>query len=332
MSEALASASSTPSAEPKVESSPASSPPSSVGEHKSPIEKELAASKEKEQRSATESQAKEPTPQEKPKYKMKVQGREVEYDIDTIIRKAQMAEAADHKFQEAAQARKQIEQFVQMLQSDPMSVLTHPDLGINFEDLATSYLGDKYRKDLMDPMERELEELREFKRKQEETAQERGQREAQEAKERKFAQMKARAAAEYDRKISEVLSKADLPKTPHAVKRVAEVMLSAQKKGYDLDVETAVDMVRESYLTEVQALFGKLDGDALFKVLGGDLAKKIRKHDLDRLRSKMEGSQSTPQVPQQPAQPEAANRPKQPSQQKLSPDEWREMLRRKAGL
>jgi hypothetical protein len=310
-----------------------------AGGHQSPIEKELAGNKEpkadSEPKVAPKAPADKPemTAAEKAKYKLKVNGKEQEYDIDTILRKAQLSEAAETKFQEAANSRKQTEQFLQMLKSDPMSVLTHPDLGLNFEELATNFLGDKIRRDMMDPVERELEELRQYKKSQEETRQQQQQRQAKEAEEREFTQMRQQAAQEYDRKISEVLSKSQLPKTEYSVKRVAELLYTAGQKGYDLDVNTAVDMVKERYMSDIQALFGSLEGDGLLGLLGGDLAKKIRKHDIEKLKSKLNpmAQQPAAQIEQALGQKPAESRSK-PSQEKLSPDEWREMIRKKAGL
>ena len=302
--------------------------------HLSPIDRELAASKSKEQSSAQQT-PEAPTAtevaKEKAKYKLKVNGKETEYDIDTILRKAQLAESADSKFQEAASSRKQVEQLMHMLQTDPMSVLSHPDLGINFEELATNYLTDIVRRDSMDPMQLELEELRNFKANQEKSRKDYEENEVKTRKEREFDAMKNKAAVEYDRKISEVMNKSGLPKTTQAVKRIAEVLYNAHQKGYEIDVESAVDMVRETYLTDIQALMQGLDGDSLLAMLGGDVSKKIQKHNLSKLQAKLNPSGNAPQAEQANQQPTARQAPK-PSTDKLSPDEWKEMIRRKAGL
>jgi len=175
--------------------------------------------------------------------------------------------------------RKSAEQFFEAFMNDPKSVLMHPEVAakINFRKLAEEYLGTELQREMMTPEERELKDLREYKTSQDK-AREDGERTTREtAATQAAAELQQRAAADYDKKITDVLAKTNLPKNAYTVKRVAELLHGALSKGYDLDVPTAVDMVREGYLGDVQALVGGLDGDALFSILGPEVAKKIRK-------------------------------------------------------
>jgi hypothetical protein len=260
--------------------------------------------------------------------KLKINGQEKEYSESEVIRKAQLAESADARFKEAAEMRKQVEQFMHTLKTDPKKVLLNPNLGINFRELAEEYLGSEIRKEMMDPVQRELEELRAWKAEQEESRQKAEESEKTTKQQQEFEQLKSRKAQEYDQKISKVLTEANLPKTAYTVKRVAEVLLNAQRKGYELDLETAVDFVKEGYMTDIQSMFGSLEGDQLFSVLGDGLAKKIRQHDLQKLKAKLQpGSQ-----PAEIAKQAVERASKQPESKALSPDEWKEMIRRKAGV
>lgn len=262
------------------------------------------------------------------KLKGKVNGREVEWTEEEAIRRAQLAESADQKFQEAAKTRKQMEEFVRQLKADPLSVLTHPELGIDFKNIAEQYLGRELQRELLTPEQRELEDLREFRRTQEEQAEQQRQQQMTETQQREFQVLQQRAAAEYDNKITEVLQQSNLPKTPRTVKRVAEMLYNALEKGYELDVNTAVDMVRGDFTSDLTELVGGLDGEHLIKFLGDDVIKKLRKHDLAQLRKLQESAQQSPAMTSPAAvAPRRDNEPK-----KLRTDAWLEHLRAKAGV
>lgn len=295
--------------------------------------KETSEPKKEAPSEVSEKKIEEEVKKEIRKHKLKINGQEREYTEEEVIRKAQLAEAADEKFKSASEKMQQMERFIEALRTNPKAVLSHPDLGINMRELAEEYLTEEVKRELMSPEERELNELREFKRKQDEASERSKKEEMTKAQKQQMEQLQQRQRDQFDKQISDVLNKSNLPKTPYTVKRVAEVLYNAVSKGYELDVATAVDMVKENYLGDIQSMFGSLDGDNLLGVLGNDIAKKIRQHDLNRLKAKLQ-----PQQPQQVAdivdetnKPQTSRREKTDNK-KLSESEWREMIRKKAGL
>lgn len=267
------------------------------------------------------------------KLKLKINGREMELEEPEVIRRAQLASAADEKFREAAEMRKQAEQFFQTLLSDPKSVLLHPELRdkINFRQLAEEFLGSELKRELMSPEERELQELREWRKQQQEQAENAKREQMTKAQREEMTRLQQQAAKKYDQEITDILSVSQLPKNPYTVKRVAELLHGALSKGYELDVQTAVDMVRESYMSDVQALVGGLDGEALVRVLGDEITKKLRKHDLARLKAQLAQPQVA-DVAQQQLGDAPPRQQREPQDKHLRPDEWRERIMRKAGL
>ena len=302
---------------------------------KVPNEPKKEASEPKKEPTATdaEKKAEEEIKKEIRKHKLKINGQEREYTEEEVIRKAQLAEAADEKFKTAAEKMQQMERFIEALKTNPKAVLSHPDLGINLRQLAEEYLTEEVKRELMSPEERELNELREFKRKQDEAAERSKKEQMTKAQQQQLEQLQQRQREQFDKQISDVLNKSNLPKTPYTVKRVAEVLYNAISKGYELDVATAVDMVKENYLGDIQSMFGSLDGENLLGILGNNIAKKIRQHDLNRIKAKIQ-----PQQPQQVAdiadeatKPQTSRREKTETR-KMNEAEWREMIRKKAGL
>src|SRR5439155_16062490 len=74
------------------------------------------------------------------KLKLKVDGREEELPEEEVVKWAQMGRAAQKRFQEASEKRKQAEDFIRMLKEDPISVLSNPAIGVDFRKLAEEYL------------------------------------------------------------------------------------------------------------------------------------------------------------------------------------------------
>lgn len=264
------------------------------------------------------------------KLKGKVNGKEVEWSEEEAIRRLQMESSADERFKQASELRKQAEDFFNTLLADPKSVLMHPDVAkrINFRALAEEFLSGELQREMMTPEQRELAELRSFRQQQEEQQKRTQQEQTTRAQQEQMQRLQAQAAQEYDTEISKVLEASNLPKTPYAVKRVAEIMLNALQKGYEVDAATAVDMVRRGYSTDIQSLVGGLDGEHLIKVLGDDIAKKIRKHDLAALKSKLATEQPAAIADKKPSPAKA----REDQQQRLTPDQWREMIFKKAGV
>lgn len=259
------------------------------------------------------------------KHKLKVNGKEMELEEPEVLRRAQLAEAAEQKFQEAAKARREAAQVLEMLKQNPLAVLTK--LGINTREFSEKYLAGELQKEMLTPEQRELMELRDF-RSQQEKAQQEAQRVAQEqAQQREFAALQERAAKEYDTKITEVLTQTNLPKTPETVKRVAGLLKNALEKGYELDVPTAVDMVKQGYMGDVQSLLAGLKGEHLVKMLGDSLLKEIRQYDLARIKAKLNPQQD----PAAPAAAPVARERSEPSKY-MNQDQWIEQLRKKAGV
>src|SRR5690606_17627576 len=156
---------------------------------------------------------------------------------------------------------------------------------------AEEYLAEEVQLELMSPEERELYELRKWKQEQEQARQQEEMTAQQRAQQQQEMAARQQAQQFYDKKISEVLSQSNLPKTPYTVKRVATLLKTALSKGYELPIETAVDMVRGDFANDVTAMAGALDGDALVKVLGPDIIKRLRKYDLDQIKAKRKPAQ-----------------------------------------
>ena len=213
--------------------------------------------------------------------KLKVKGKEIEVDDAQYHSYAQKGAAATQTWEEAAKMRKDAENFVHLLKTDPLKILKDPNLGLDFRKIAEDYLWEQLQDEQMSPeqkaqrdQQRELEKYR--KAEQDRRAKEDGDRQKE---------LHSKYAQDYDKRISAALATSGLPKTTGTVRRMVEYMSHDVKLGLSRDPSDYVDMVREDYMRDIQELFGSTDGDTMLKFLGEEGSKKIRASDLKRLKT-----------------------------------------------
>lgn len=249
-------------------------------------------------------------------YTVKVNGEDVQVTEEELIGSYQVRKASDAKFQEAAAARKQAEEFIHLLKTDPRKVLTNPTLGLDVRKFAEDFLVEQLQEEMMDPKDRELMQAR----KQLEEYENEKKRKEQEAQEAEALELRNKYTEEYQTSIVDALSSSGLPKTEHTVKRMAYYMHQGLKRGYNLGAGDVVDLVKQDYINEQKSMYGQLDGDSLVELLGPEVADKIRKHDVSKVTKKR-----PPTVPQ--TQPTSKSPREKPSK-KITKDDWKAKLER----
>lgn len=258
------------------------------------------------------------------KFKLKVDGQELEEEIDlndeeTIKRHLQMSKASQKRMSEAAQIRRQAEEIVGMFKGDLKSVLKQSDkLGktpAQVRQELEDYFSEILQDEMLSPEQKTIREAQRIVRENEE----RSKKETEQKEAAVRAQLEQQYAQDYDKKITEALSSSGLPKTPKTVKRMASLMSQNLNLGLDLEPKDLVQLVREDYLSEIKELFGATDGDTLLKLLGNDVANKIRKSDLARLKTP-KPMQNTPPPPQREEQPK----------RRQTTEEWLAEVRKRA--
>ena len=255
------------------------------------------------------------------KLKLKIDGHEEEYAEEDVVKLAQMGRASQKRFQEVAEKRKQAEDFIKMLKENPISVLTNPAIGVDMRKLAEEFLHNEYKKEVLTPEARKIQELEDQLRKHDEDKKKIEETKRQE----EFNKLQDHYKQEFDKKITTALQSSGLPKSPKTVKRMADYMIMALENGIDLEPGNVVELVRQDYMTEVSELFSQTDGDTLLKLLGEPVANKIRKADLARIRTSVTTSApaSAPTEPKDEPTPRDGKQPK-------NIYEWREEIARRA--
>jgi len=214
--------------------------------------------------------------------KLKVNGREYEEEIDfndedSLRDILQKGAAADEKFQKASNLEKQMKNFAELMQKDPLKALEAA--GHDMEKLSQKYMEDRIAQMQKSPEQQRLEELE----KQIEAERERNEnleREKQEAEQ-------SRAQEEYSRQLDDeitgALESSSLPKSPYVVKRIAENLMLAMDEGYeDVTVDQILPIVEKQIQGEIRQMFEAMPEDVIERTLGNNVSTKLRKRRISR--------------------------------------------------
>lgn len=221
------------------------------------------------------------------KYKLKVNGREIEKSVDELIRDAQLGISADEKFKKASTLEKKYSQYEQMeraMESGDFTQLIGKIGPDKFREIAENYLIDYLEYQQLSP---EKKEALQYKKSYEEAKNKLESKEKQE-QEQEMARVKNQAIQEIDEEIAQILKESGKKPRPHFVARIAEQMLaslqtrsvdpkSAAKSAYNKAISSVHEDVAE-YLSEMTA-------DEARKVLPKALLDALRMSDVEAVRS-----------------------------------------------
>lgn len=243
----------------------------------------------------------EPAPKVEPlnykkKLKLKVDGQEIEEELDFndeegLKRHLQQSKAFNKRSQELSTYQKQVNEFMAELKANPESVLEQ--LGLNVDDFAEKRIErmiDQAKKS-PDQLEREKmeTELKEIKAKL-----------AKEEKERKEIEnekLRNQYASEIEADINKALDAAEtsLPKrNPWVLRKVAEYMSLAMKNGYpQVTAKDVIPLVEGDFKTDLEEMFGVMPEAVMEKFIGKGNLDRLRKQ---RLKERKVQTQTANQV------------------------------------
>lgn len=232
----------------------------------------------------------EPKKSSKKKYTPKVNGRQMEVEIDPeneeeMLKYIQKALAADQKFQEAASLRKNVEYLVNELKSNPRAILSHPEFGIDLKQFAQEILNEEIEEMKKTPEQKELERLKkelEVKTKREQELEE-ARREAE------MEKLREQSFKQFDDELTDALSKSSLPKSPYVVKRIADTLIEAVNLGYtDASVYDVLPIVEQQISGEIQNMFASAPEEVLEQLIGKNNMTRLRKNRLSKMKKPIE--------------------------------------------
>jgi hypothetical protein len=291
------------------------------GDKKSPIKKaaEDAAKKlaPKESKSpAPETAEVAALKEEIRKYKVKVDGEELEVDENELLRGYSHQKAANKILHEGKAARKQAEEFISMMKDPAQFYDTAKKLGHDPRKLAEEYLARQLEDEMMDPRDKELRDAKARLKQIEDM--ELQQKQALEKQRHEALKMKF--AKDYEEQFTTALKESQLPPTKAMVAEMAKYISRSAKIGFQMTAKEAAQLVREDLELSIKRLTGEADADTLIRLLGDGVANKVREHDVAKLKSP-EQYLKTPQT-------QGEIRERKVPHKRMSAKEWREFNRK----
>lgn len=230
---------------------------------------------------------KEEKPKGKKKYSPKVNGRQLEVEIDPendeeMLKYLSKALAADEKFQEAASLRKNVELLVEQLKSNPKAILSHPELGLDLKKFAEEILNEEIEEMKKSPEQKELERLK----KELESKTKREQELEEQRRQSEMHRLEEQAFKQFDDEITSALSSSSLPKSPYVVKRIADTMIEAVNMGYaDVSVKDIMPIVEQQISGEIQKMFETMPEEVMEGLIGKNNLSRLRKKRLAQMKT-----------------------------------------------
>lgn len=218
------------------------------------------------------------------KFAIKVDGEVLELSKEEMVKYAQLGKAGQSRMEEAARIKQEALQLVQMLRTDPESVLADPYI-LGSEDkvieLAQKILSRKLEDEQKSPeakekekLERELEDLRRKVKDDEE------KRQASE-----YERLIQQQEAQLEEQITDALETSGLPKSPFVLKRLADVMLAAAENEKDISPKQALNIVKREMQKDVQEYMNALGEDELETYISEEKVKKLRQRQLAKVKA-----------------------------------------------
>jgi len=213
-------------------------------------------------------------------FKVKSMGKEYEVDKAELIKGWSHQKAANEKMQNGLKIQRQAEEFISMLRDKSKLFGVLKDLGHDTRALAEEYLGEQLQEDMLDPRDKELKQYK--KRIAEVEAQEKERSEQQRSE--KNNELKKKYAEDYHKTFVEAIESEKLPVAKATIQDMARVIHRASELGYKMEAKDAAKIVKEDMMNRHRSIIGESDGEALMKILGEDVANKIRKWDTSRIK------------------------------------------------
>lgn len=219
------------------------------------------------------------------KYKLKVNGRDMEFPEAEMIKRAQRAEAADERFRLASEKEKKtgdLESFAKALEGGDTNALEKrlgPD---KFRKMAEQYLLKYIEHQQLSPEQRRVLELEsQIKAREEQDA------EAKTAKDKELQEIYGQKAAEdIDRELEETLKALGKKPTPRLVARIAEYMLSTlETKGERMPAKRALERTMADMKSDYAEYFADLSVEEVKAMLPKKTLDDLRRSDIEAVTS-----------------------------------------------
>lgn len=207
--------------------------------------------------------------------------------------------------------------FANLLQHNPEELLKRA--GHDPRRLAEEILSRYIEEDMLPEEQKQIRNLQREKEELEaQIAEERTRKQQQE-----FDFLTQEYEKEFTNDIISALESSKLPKTANTIRRIASYLAKAQERNIPVKAKHVIGLVEEDFRIMNKSVLDAMDEDQLQDYLGQERIKKIRQAELKKIKKPMQFVESS-QTDNQPA--------RKVNKKGLSREEFREMVKRNAGL
>ncbi len=247
-------------------------------------EEGVEATEQETEAAAAKLKAKEVKGSDGEKFKIKVDGQEIELTKDEMIRHAQMGKAGQRAMQEKAELQKRTADFIRALQEDPESVLADEAILGGREKviaLAQKILSKQLEEEALTPAEKKSKEL--------EAELERFRKEKKDSEEQRKKQDYENTVKQYEEdlqvKVQDALVAENLPRNPAVLQKMAAILLTAHDNKLNITPRQAAKLAKEELQSDIGTLLPSLTDDQIEAMLGTELITRIRKASMKKVRA-----------------------------------------------
>lgn len=210
-------------------------------------------------------------------------GKTVKKSRKEIIDAYQLRQLSDKKRSEADKTLGEYNRLFEAYKKDPIKFMRAT--GVDFDNLATSYIAKKAEEAMLSPELREANALKAENEQYKKYIEEQKTNKERLDKDAAIGLERDKIHAEIVQAIEEAKD-LGMPVDEELVIAVAQKMILQDKKQQPLNAKEALPKAYQSTQKWLQGMASKMEGEALVNWLGKDVALKIRKYDLAQLKSK----------------------------------------------
>lgn len=216
-------------------------------------------------------------------FEVKVNGRIVKMTRQELMDNASMSHTANQKFNEAKAERAKADAILSKAKSNPIEALI--EAGLSKEQIRDT-MEKWYAKEFIEP-EGMSEEARKLKAAEErlKAYEEQEQRKKEEDEQKQLEDLTAKERAVLQQQIVEAMESSGLPKTKFFASRMAFYMKQNLANGWQAPTSLIVSQVKNEYKGLVSGINQDASVEQLIDLYGEGVINKIRKYDLEKLRS-----------------------------------------------
>ena len=229
------------------------------------------------------------------KYKIVVDGEEEELTEKELIARAQKSKAADRRFQESAQIKKEAIQLIEMIKNPEQLEDLLADPAIWGDQRKVVEFAQKILAKQLENEQKTPEQLRAEKAEKElQTLREQLKKEQEEKERVEYERYVQEQQAHLEEQITEAIETSGMPKSPFILKRVAQILLSAESNDKQITPKQAMNIAKKEMEKDLKEFFDVAPEEVMENLINAEKIRSLRNRQLAKIKSQQKAAPETP--------------------------------------